>query len=369
MIIFRYLGKQVMVSMLAVTLVLLLIFMSGRFIKYLAKAAAGGISPDILLAIMVYRLPGFLELILPLGFFIGILMAYGRMYLESEMTVLHACGYSQRRLVITSLFFSVFIALLVGAMSLFISPWGMQNVDRLLLEQSKKTEFEMLLPGRFQPFESIKSVVYTESISSDKKTMRNVFIAARSGDQDLVNLIYAESGIQRIEPGGERYLILQNGTRYLGKPGELNYQSISFSQYGMRIEEVDVEAASLDREAMSSADLWYEHDLESKSLLQWRISLPLLLPIMTLLAVSISRVNPRQGRFAHLFPAMLVYVAYLGLLIVARKSLAKGELPEWLGLWGVHFLFLVIALLLLQKERLISYLRQVIDRKSDYAKA
>ena len=369
MIIFRYLGKQVMVSMLAVTLVLLLIFMSGRFIKYLAKAAAGGISPDILLAIMAYRLPGFLELILPLGFFLGILMAYGRMYLESEMTVLHACGYSQRRLVYTSLLFSGFIALLVGAMSLFISPWGMQNVDRLLLEQSKKTEFEMLLPGRFQPFESLQSVVYTESISDDKRTMRNVFIAARTRNEDLVNLIYAESGIQRIEANGERYLILQNGTRYLGRPGELDYQSIAFSQYGMRIEEVDVEASSLDREAMSSKTLWQENDLESKSLLQWRISLPLLLPIMTLLAVSMSRVNPRQGRFAHLFPAMLVYVAYLGLLIVARKSLAKGDLPEWFGLWGVHLLFLVISLLLLQKEQLIKSFKHFIARKSDYAKA
>lgn len=356
-----------MVSMLAVTLILLLIFMSGRFIKYLAKAAAGGISPEILLAIMAYRLPGFLELILPLGFFIGILMAYGRMYLESEMTVLHACGYSQRRLVFTSLLFSLVVALLVGAMSLFISPWGMQNVDRLLLEQSKKTEFEMLLPGRFQPFESLNSVVYAESISDDKKTMHNVFISARTGEDDLTNLIYAESGIQRIEPGGDRYLLLQDGTRYLGQPGELNYQSISFSQYGMKIEESSVEASSMDREAMPSTELWFENDLESISLLQWRISLPLLLPIMTLLAVSISRVNPRQGRFAHLFPAMLVYVAYLGLLIVARKSLAKGQLPEWLGLWVVHVLFLGISLLLLQKEKLITALGKLLRRKSSYA--
>jgi lipopolysaccharide export system permease protein len=316
---------------------------------------------------MAYRLPGFLELILPLGFFIGILMAYGRMYLESEMTVLHACGYSQRRLVFTSLLFSLLVALLVGAMSLFISPWGMQNVDRLLLEQSKKTEFEMLLPGRFQPFESLNSVVYAESISDDKKTMLNVFIAARTGEDDLTNLIYAESGIQRIEPGGDRYLLLQNGTRYLGQPGELNYQSISFSQYGMKIEETNVEASSVDREAMPSTELWFENDLESISLLQWRISLPLLLPVMTLLAVSISRVNPRQGRFAHLFPAMLVYVAYLGLLIVARKNLAKGELPEWLGLWVVHVLFLGISLLLLQKEKLITVFGKLLRRKSIHA--
>jgi lipopolysaccharide export system permease protein len=193
--------------------------------------------------------------------------------------------------------------------------------------------------------------------------MRNVFIAARTHDEDMTNLIYAESGIQRIEPDGERYLLLQNGTRYLGRPGELDYQSIAFSQYGMKIEETDVEAGSVDREAMSTKDLLSEQDLESVSLLQWRMSLPLLVPVMTLLAVSISRVNPRQGRFAHLFPAMLIYVAYLGLLIVARKNLAKGELPDWLGLWGVHLIFLLISLILLQKEKLVMLIKQIVQRK------
>jgi lipopolysaccharide export system permease protein len=363
LIIFRYLGRQVMVSMLAVTLVLLLIFMSGRFVRYLAKAAAGGISPDILFSIMMYRLPGFLELILPLGFFIGVLLAYGRMYLESEMTVLYACGYSQRRLVMTSLFYSLIVAIVVGAMSLFLSPWGFQNVDRLLAEESKKTEFEMLLPGRFQSFDSVKSVVYTESISDDKKVMNNVFIAAKTGDEKLLNLIYAAKGTQEVDSSGDRYLILSNGTRYLGQPGELNYQSIEFKSYGMKIEEVDGEEASIDHESMSSIDLWFEDTLEARALLQWRISLPLILPVMTLLAVSISRVNPRQGRFAHLFPAMLVYIVYLGLLIVARKSLSKDELPEWVGLWGVHLMFICLSVLLLKKEQLMCRFKRMVKRE------
>lgn len=368
MIIFRYLGRQVMVSMLAVTLVLLLIFMSGRFVKYLAKAAAGGISPDILLSIMLYRLPGFLELILPLGFFIGILLAYGRMYLESEMTVLHACGFSQKRLLFTSLMYAFFVALLVGLMSLFLSPWGFQNVDRLLAEQSKKTEFEMLLPGRFQGFDSVDSVVYTEAISDDKKVMTNVFIAAKTKSDQLLNLIYAESGAQEIDSAGDRYLILNNGTRYLGQPGELNYQSIQFKSYGMKIEEVGGEEISIDHESMSSESLWEDGSLEARALLQWRISLPLILPVMTLLAVSISRVNPRQGRFAHLFPAMLVYVAYLGLLIVARKNLAKGELPEWLGLWSVHIFFLILSFFMMKKEQVMHAIKQRITRVPVHAK-
>ena len=354
-----------MVSMLAVTLVLLLIFMSGCFVRYLAKAAAGGISPDILFSIMMYRLPGFLELILPLGFFIGVLLAYGRMYLESEMTVLHACGFSQRRLLMVSLFYSFIVAIVVGAMSLFLSQWGFQNVDRLIAEQSKKTEFEMLLPGRFQSFDSVESVVYTESISDDKKNMINVFIAAKKNNEESPNLIYADSGTQQIDSNGDRYLILNNGTRYMGRPGKLNYQSIEFESYGMRLEEVKLEEKPVDSDSISSMDLWFEDSLESRALLQWRISLPLILPVMTLLAVSISRVNPRQGRFAHLFPAMLVYVVYVGLLIVARKSLAKGELPEWFGLWAVHLLFICLSVFLLKKEELMFRFKQMVKRDSN----
>ena len=348
-----------MVSMLAVTFVLLLVFMSGRFIKYLAKAASGGISPDVLFAIMGYRLPGFLELILPLGFFIGILLAYGRMYLESEMTVLHACGYSNRHLLAVTLGYSCVVAVFVGSMSLFLSPLGMQKVGNLLFEQSKMTEFEMLFPGKFQSFKSGASVTYTESLSDDKKTMFNVFISEKSKKNETLNLIYAASGTQRIdELSGERFLELHNGTRYEGHPGQLDYQVIEFESYGVRIEEKNEEQRSVKEEAISTVELWRASDLESKALLQWRISLPLLVPIVTLLAVSVSRVNPRQGRFFHLFPAMMMYVAYLGLLIVARKNLGKGNLPEWLGLWGVHLLFFSISIVLLTKDKWLVSIRR-----------
>src|SRR3546814_5551804 len=68
----------------------------GRFIKYLAQAASGALDPGSLFLIMGFRLPGFLQLILPLGLFLGILLAYGRLYLDSEMTVLSATGMSQQ---------------------------------------------------------------------------------------------------------------------------------------------------------------------------------------------------------------------------------------------------------------------------------
>ncbi|ERP91216.1 permease [Marinobacter sp. ES-1] len=343
-IIFRYLIRQIMVSMLAVSGILLLVFMSGRFIKYLASAAEGELAAGVLFAIMGYRFPGFLELILPLGLFIGILLAYGRMYLESEMTVLFACGVSERELLQKTLVGALPVMLVVGAMSLFISPWGMKQVEHIFNEQRKATEFEMLAPGRFQDLSSGTRVTYTEALSDDKRELQGVFIAEHGRNGEGVTLITAETGSQLIdEKTGSRFLILEEGGRFQGMPGQLDYNVTRFEAYGLKIQAGDAGDRELE-EGISTLDLWRSDNLEDRALLHWRFSLPLIVPIVTLLAVRLSRVNPRQGRFFHLLPAMLVYITYLGLLIVARDALADGKVPEWIGMLWVHALFLALGL-------------------------
>ncbi|MFL1466057.1 LPS export ABC transporter permease LptF [Marinobacter sp. DUT-3] len=356
-IVFRYLTRQTMISMLAVSGVLLLVFMSGRFIKYLAEAAAGELAGDVLFQIMAYRFPGFLELILPLGFFIGILLAYGRMYLESEMTVLFACGMSDRQVLGKTLLASIPVMLTVGAMSLYVSPWGMKQVEAIFNEQRKATEFEMLAPGRFQDLESGGRVTYTEGLSDDKRVLEGVFIAEYG--REGLTIITAESGSQLIDQEtGSRFLILEEGGRFEGLPGQLKYQVTGFDAYGLKIQTGAGGDKELE-EGVSTLDLMASDNLEDRALLHWRFTLPLIVPIVTLLAVRLSRVNPRQGRFFHLLPAMLVYITYLGLLIVARDALASGKVPEWIGLLWVHVIFLALGLWLqfgpawMYKRRLI----------------
>lgn len=340
--------------MFAVSGILLLIFMSGRFIKYLSQAASGGISADVLFTLMGYRMPGFLELILPLGLFIGILLAYGRMYLESEMTVLFACGMSERRLVYLTMGTSLIVMFLVGSLSLVVSPWGMQNVEKIFRDQSKLTEFEMLAPGRFQELKTGQRVTYTESLSDDKKELQGVFISEKATDGQSLILTTAETGTQFVDPEtGSRFLVLHNGKRFQGMPGELDYNVIEFKSYGLKIAEPPEQRRGRKDESIGTLELWESDNPKYKALLQWRISLPMLVPIVTLLAISLSRVNPRQGRFFHLFPAMLIYITYLGLLIVARNALGKEKIPTWLGVWWVHLLFFTIAMGLLSKGAIV----------------
>jgi len=357
LIVFRYLSRELLVTMSAVSAVLLVIIMSGRFIKYLAQAAQGLIDPGVLLMIMGYRLPGFLQLILPLGLFLGILLAYGRLYLDSEMTVLSATGMSQRRLMMYSLAPAALVALLVGWLSMGLAPQGVAQVDRILNEQDSLTEFDTLVPGRFQTLRDGTRVTYTRELTADRTQLAGVFISetnlsGASGKPRGLSVLVAESGRQEVQPDGSRYLILENGYRYDGNPGQADYRAIQYDTYGVLLPKPEVSVEVSEREAMPTLELFGSDNVRLQSELQWRLSLPLLVFIVTLLAVPLAKVNPRQGRFLKLLPAILLYMAYLALLIAARGALDKGRIPMALGLWWVHALFFSIGMLMLFWEPL-----------------
>lgn len=352
MIVFRYLSREVLLAFSAVSAVLLVIIMSGRFIKYLAQAAQGVLDPGVLLMIMAYRIPGFLQLILPLGLFLGILLAYGRLYLDSEMTVLSATGMSEQRLLSYTLVPAALVALLCAWLSFFLAPQGVQNVAQILNAQDALTEFDTLVPGRFQSMRDGSRVTYTQELSSGRDELHNVFISEKreersSADKEsAITVLVAKTGRQEIQEDGSRYLILQDGYRYDGTPGEADYRVIHYDTYGVLLPKPSVEVKVGERETMTTGELLGNTEPRMQSELQWRLSFPILVLIVTLIAVPLARVNPRQGRFLKLLPAILLYMAYLSLLVAARSALDKGKIPIELGLWPVHALFLLIGILL-----------------------
>ena len=363
MIVFRYLSREVLVTLSAVSAVLLVIIMSGRFIKYLAQAAQGVLDPSVLFLIMGYRMPGFLQLILPLGLFLGILLAYGRLYLDSEMTVLSATGMSNRRLLGYSMAPAAIVAVIVAWLSLGLAPQGVAEVAKIFNQQDAMTEFDTLVPGRFQAMKDGSRVTYTEGLSDDRGQLAGVFISEKRMQRQVegekpkqsgITVLVAEKGRQVIQADGSRYLILENGYRYDGNPGQADYRATQYETHGVLLPKPSVSAEIGEREAVPTRELIGSDEPRYQAELQWRLSIPLLVFIVTLLAVPLARVNPRQGRFLKLLPAILLYMAYLSLLIAARGQLDKGKIPMELGLWWVHALFLLIgaALFLWQPMKL-----------------
>lgn len=342
MILFRYLARELITTMGAVTLVLMLIMMSGRLINQLASAAAGEVSLEVVFFTLLLRMPSFLEMILPMALFISILLAYGRMYSENEMTVLTATGFSERRLLGYTLIPGIVVMLVVGTFSLYLSPLGAQKMEALYQKQSEMTEFELLVPGRFQSTEKGSRVTYTESLSSDKTVMNNVFIA------DGNTLMLAENGSQYISPEtGSRFLELHGGKRFDVTPGSLEFQVLEFERYGVKIAEETEDRRKTKKDAIPTVELIGSDNAKYQAQLQWRISLIIMVPILVLIAFPLSKVNPRQGRFARMFPAIILFMVYISVLIAMRGMVEKQKLSADFGIWSLHIIYFLIALSLL----------------------
>jgi lipopolysaccharide export system permease protein len=348
--ILRYLTLDVLTHTVAVSFVLLVIIFSGRFVKYLAEAAVGDLAADILLPVMFYRLPGFLELIIPLGLFIGILMSYGRLYVESEMVVLTACGVSPSRLAGYTLVPAALVALIVAALSLYVSPLGAARSEALLQDPSSSRGLQSLAAGRFQTRRSNDTVSYTQTISGDG-VMHSVFLSQRSRDDEgslRIQVTVAKEGEVKFDSGsGARYLELRSGYRYEGYPGELDYKVIKFDRFGELIPEPEGGIRTAEPvDGRSTRALLASDAGEDRAALQWRISLPLMVPIVAVIAMCLSRTDHRRGRYVKMAPAFLIYLVYLVLLAHARTAIEEGGgVPG--GIWLVHALFLALALMML----------------------
>ncbi|SDN47413.1 LPS export ABC transporter permease LptF [Vreelandella arcis] len=349
MILFRYLTREVLLTMSAVAGILLLVIMGSRFIRYFSDAAEGDFPVNILGTLMLYHLPGFMELILPLAFFLGILLAYGQLYMNSEITVMVACGMSPTRLLKVTLLPASAVAVLVGVCSLWLTPAGALKTAAILEDQRSRLDVSVLAPGRFQEFGGGRTA-YISGFNDDGE-MQDVLVheQRQPGDEGAYNFVTrAKTGYQETRMDtGSRFLVLNDGERYGVTPGRRNAERLTFERYTLRL------GLSRDRQELDSleytttAALWRDGNDRAQAQWQWRAGLPLMVFVLAIMAQPLSRVNPRQGRFAKLLPAVFLYVAYLSLLLAAVDAVGSGAWSTVLGIWPVHGLFLVLGLLMI----------------------
>lgn len=354
MIIFRYLTKEVYGTLLASTVVLLLLLISNQFVHYLTQAAAGIMPLRTVMRIVSLQMPLLLPLLLPLGLYIGILVAYGRLYADREMIVLWSCGFSKAQLVGITLAFSSIVCVFIALLTLWVQPEIETYKRQILLDAAMSSPLERISPDQFVPLPGDKLVFYAQKLSRDHQHLQDVFVAQRSDKSTSLggsawDIVIANEGHQQVDKETrDRFLVLSNGYRYMGIPGESDFQTIQYKTYGVRIQRNAIPADNRV-ETLSTRELLRQrhghHAIQAE--LQWRVAQPLSAFILALLAIPLSRVDPRQGRYAQLAPAFLLYILYVNLLFVSRAWLQKGQIASGIGIWWVHLLMFLIAGILL----------------------
>lgn len=361
MIINRYFAKEILQSLIAVLVVLLLIFVGRYFARYLAWAAEGFIPSNIILDLLLLRTISSLNLILPFGFFLAVLLAFGRFYKDSEMTALAAAGLSLSQIMRSVGSIALVVAVVVAAFSFYIGPWSLLRIEQVQDKAKTAPIIDSVSAGIFNEIASPpESVFYAKNFSEDGRYMNDVFVKIKKSDGRF-EIFSAREGLQVVDPEtGDRYLELRYGYQYLGKLGDMDFTVHQYKKAAIRIVPQQVVPGNAGVHGMTNAELWAGDDPAYVAEMQWRIALPISTLILALLAVLLSRASPRQGRYAKLFVAIIVFIIYDNGISVGNSWIERGVIPASVGLWWLHAFFagLVVFLYYQQNHRLHWFTRR-----------
>ncbi|WP_455212256.1 LPS export ABC transporter permease LptF [Kaarinaea lacus] len=357
MVIERYFAKEIFSNFTAVLTVVVLIFVVSYFTRYLSWAAEGVVAASIVVDLLLFRSVSVLYLIFPFALYISVLLAFGRLYKDSEMTALSASGVGVVRVMRAVSWVAFAIAIVVAAFSLYISPWAYNKTLQIKQKAEATSQVEGIFTGRFNQFDSDNDgVIYVEGASEDKKEFSRIFMHKKQ--EGVVDVVSARRAYQMTEKTtGARYMVFLDGYRYRGVPGTANLQIDYYEKCSIKILERDVEAKKDDRQATPTMALMDSTNPRDQAELHWRLSLPVLTLLFSYLAALMSRTSPRQGRFVKLFSAILLLVLFNNALSVARSWVERGEVSAGVGMWLVPAIMLIVVLILVVTQSNMRWLR------------
>ncbi len=338
----RYIFREVLQAWVAVTLVLLIILLSNQLASVLSRAASGGFSGNVVFVLLWLTSLQQLVVLIPVGLFLAIMLALGRLYHESELTAMQACGLANRALLRPIMLLAVIAASLLAWLSFEVVPQSGQRALDIRSQAVRDARFARLEPGKFRSFSGTSNIVFYAESVDEQDILHNVYAERAVGDK--LEIWIAKRAVQRGIGEQQQTFVLYDGQRYEGVPGSNEFRIIEFAEGGIPVSLPEVATAAGKRELQSTLQLLDSSDLQDRTELQRRLSTPVMTLVLALLAVPLARLKPRQGRYAKVGYFILAYLFYSALLIVAGDAMVRSKVPEWLGMWWVHGSALLLAL-------------------------
>jgi len=374
-IIDKYIAKELLTVFLSVYFVLLIIVLSTEIVHLLKWISQGVIPISAFFSYLSNSLFEFSVVLIPLSLLMGILLALGRLYSDSEMAAIMSAGIGPLQLYKPLMLIAVPATLLLFALLAYVKPVITHQRALIKAEIRSQSQLDTLLVGQFNRASKDGGVLFLESESktdlSSKSSsgsegssqINNVFYQQSRGDTSYVDL--AESTSNYYNDEGHRYMVMHDGTHYAGNAGEANFKIVNYKDYGVHIDVKQVKPKQSVK-SKSLGELWGETDPLAQAELQWRFTIPLAMIIVTFMALPLSHTNPRSGRYSKLVIALIIYLLYSNLLGVGKTWIAQEKIPVWIGTWWVHIIAIVITLILLKQK---GYLAQLGSRHRQVPKA
>ena len=343
MIFQRALRRELLSTAGAVFTTLFTITITVMLIRILGRAAGGKIASEDVIALIGFSSLGYLPLILNLAGFIAVLLVISRSYQDSEMVVWFSSGQSLSAWIRPVLALGIPLAIITAALSMVVTPWAYQQRAEFQERFQKREDIARISPGRFQESSSADRVFFVEGIAEDQSRVRNVFVnTVKDGRTSIV--VAREGTIETDEHGG-RFLVLRDGRRYDGLPGQPDFQVMEFEQYGVLVSRQAPEiTGDTTARALSTYELLQKSNSSYMGELLSRIASPIMGLLLMLLAIPLSFVNPRSGRSANLIVALLMFVVYSNMVNVFRNAVNFGQIPFSLAWWPIHVIVgLIVA--------------------------
>jgi lipopolysaccharide export system permease protein len=359
----RYLLRELVANCLAATLILLLIVVGTAVADLLAKIARGRIPADLLFTLIALRSVDALTVLMPLAVFLGVLLAYGRLWRDSEMAVLQSSGLDLGGVARPLALLIVPTMALLAAISFWLAPAAVRLSQTLLEEANRSLIIAGLEPGRFIELPGKDGEIYVGEMSSDGTEFKRMFVenerliknaSDKNDGRTRIDVITATHGyLYHDADGVGRYLALLDGFRVEGTLGQDDYRLMRFERNDIKLP--DNESGDNDTAAKRSAPtrvlLRNSDDPVMRAEIHWRLAAPLSALVLTLLALPLAKSSPREPRYARLLVAVLAWWVFNTGLGIGRSWISQGKLAPAFGFWWVYLPTIAVAAWLIWKSQ------------------
>ena len=336
----KSLNIEVLKSTAGVLLIFFFLVVSSRFVGYFEQASEGLIDPNLIYKIVILRFPDFITLLLPLSFFLGVVITMSRLYSDREIYGFFTGGLSEidflKYLLPQSLLF-FFLTLLL---SIYVAPYTKELSKEMISLDSLQEQFESIKPNQVFPLKNNEGFVFI------KDKHESVFdeVVLYISNEDYSSIVVADQ-LSYDDLNSIMNLNFKNGSMYQGLFEEGSSVVSTFKNL-----KIPVSTEENSVTGLSFARLFDYSARSTKSQMQWNISIPITIFILLIIGINLSKVEPRQGRLSVLLPAIFVYILYLSLLILARESFDNNSAITQNYIWFVHFIFFIFSIFGLYKS-------------------